>query len=259
MSKCNFCKIILMITMFLFLIIAGGCDDESGGGGGNGGGGGSGGNGGGGGGGTPIISPTNPMLSSLHLSIGELTPVFNPKTTQYTVSVSNSVAFIIVTLATASEDATISVNGANVANGSASGAINLNVGSNVITIIVANSSGQTIYKVTTIRSQQAIYQKITVEKARDMMMEKPGYIILDVRSVAEHNNKRIPDSLLIPHNEIESRATTELLKKDQLIFVYSQTDARSEMATRALVELGYTNVYDMGDINDWIYETIGIP
>jgi|GEM_PF-1157648 len=249
MKKCNLYKIILMMTMFLFLIIAGGCDDGSGGSSGNGG------SGNGGGGGTPITPPANPMLSVLYLSIGELTPDFNPAITQYTTIVSSSVNNIIVSLASTSDDVTITVNGENVSNGSSSGRINLEMGSNTITIVVTNSTGQTTYKVTVIRSSQPTYQKISAERARNLMIELRVYTIVDVRTMAEFINKRIPEAMLIPHDEIMPQAATRLPNKDQLIFIYSQADNRSEIATRALLELGYSNVFDMGDIDYWIYET----
>ncbi|MCL2165469.1 MAG: cadherin-like beta sandwich domain-containing protein [Oscillospiraceae bacterium] len=236
MRKCSFTKIFLMTTLFLFLIIAGGC--------------------GGGGGGNPA---TGPMLSGLQLSIGELSPDFSPATTQYTISVTNSVTSISITPTTNYVNVIISVNGVNVASGSASAAINLNMGLNTIAIIVENSAGQTTYTVTIMRNSEPIYQKITPESAREMMTQTSGYILLDVRTEDEYNDMRIPGAVLMPHTEIEFRAGAELPNKSQIIFVYCQAGIRSEIAARALVELGYSNVFDMGGIIDWPYETIGNP
>jgi rhodanese-related sulfurtransferase len=240
MQKNNITKIFLLIAMFSLLITAGGC--------------------GGGGGG----KATDPTLSSLKLSSGTLSPDFKPATKQYTAVAANSMASITITPATASANATISVNGADVASGSASGAINLNVGSNTITIIVENSTGSTTYTVTVTRASDPVYQKITAEKAHEMMSQLKGYILLDVRTQIEFNNERIEGAILIPHTEIESRSADKLPidklpNTDQVIFVYCKAGVRSEIAARSLVKLGYTNVFDMGGIDDWPYEKIGAP
>ena len=241
MHKCNYFKTILMMILFVFLFIVGGCG------------------GGGGGSGNSVLPPTSPMLASLQLSIGELSPDFSPTIMQYTASVSNSVTSITVTSATTSANTLISVNGVNVASGSASGAINLNVGSNTITVIVGNPTGQTTYTLTVTRASEPIYQRITPESAHAMMAQLSGYILLDVRTQPEYDNERIPGAVLIPHTEIDLRAGTELPNKDQVIFVYCQAGIRSEIAARALVDLGYSNVYDFGGINDWPYEKTGNP
>jgi hypothetical protein len=136
MQKGNFLKIFLVMTMFLFLLITGGC-----------GGGGSGGDGGN----NPPMPLPSPTLSGLQLSSGTLVPAFTPTTTQYAVSVANSVTSVTVTPTTASASASISVNGTNVPGGSAGAAVNLNVGANTITIIVENSAGSTTYTVTVTR------------------------------------------------------------------------------------------------------------
>ena len=102
----------------------------------------------------------------------------------------------------------------------------------------------------------AAYQKLTAAEAREMMAQSADYVLLDVRSEGEYKEKRIEGAALIPVNELASRAETELPDKGQLILVYCRSGGRSERAARALVALGYTNVYDFGGINDWPYETV---
>jgi hypothetical protein len=79
---------------------------------------------------------SNANLSNLILSNGTLTPVFTQATISYTASVANAVNAITVTPTAADAGATITVNGNAVTSGSPSGAIALNVGSNIITTIV---------------------------------------------------------------------------------------------------------------------------
>ena len=95
---------------------------------------------------------------------------------------------------------------------------------------------------------------ITAQEAREIMDTEEGYIILDVRTQAEYDEKHIPGAVLIPDYEIKERAEEELTDKDQLILVYCRSGRRSKLAAEALVELGYTNIKEFGGIIDWPYE-----
>ncbi|WP_309121525.1 cadherin-like beta sandwich domain-containing protein [Paenibacillus sp.] len=83
----------------------------------------------------------NADLSGLTLSHGTLDPMFASGTTSYTADVGNAVASLTVTPTVSESHATVTVNGAVVASGSASEAIDLNVGSNTITVAVTAQDG----------------------------------------------------------------------------------------------------------------------
>ncbi|PYE61985.1 DNA-binding beta-propeller fold protein YncE, partial [Aneurinibacillus soli] len=103
--------------------------------------------------GEPAAS-SNADLSGLTLSSGTLSPVFASGTTTYTSSVANGVSSLIATANVYDSNATMTVNGAAVASGQASGAINLSVGSNPITIVVTAQNGTSkTYTVTVTRAQ----------------------------------------------------------------------------------------------------------
>ena len=102
--------------------------------------------------------------------------------------------------------------------------------------------------------QEAVYMNITAQEAKEIMDAEEGYIILDVRTQAEYDEKHIPGAILIPDYEIKERAEEELTDKDQLILVYCRSGRRSKLAAEALVELGYTNIKEFGGIIDWPYE-----
>ena len=89
-----------------------------------------------------------------------------------------------------------------------------------------------------------------------MMGELKDFILLDVRTEEEYRESRIPGALLIPDYEIKDRAENELPDKTKIIFVYCRSGRRSSNAARELANLGYVNVYDMGGIANWPYETI---
>lgn len=100
------------------------------------------------------------------------------------------------------------------------------------------------------------YKKITPQEAYDIMQSGEDYILLDVRTDEEYREIRIDGSILIPDTEISTRAESELKDKNAVILVYCRGGVRSEKASRELVDLGYTNVYDIGGILDWPYETV---
>ena len=100
------------------------------------------------------------------------------------------------------------------------------------------------------------HQTITAEVAKKMMDEADSFILIDARTIEEHQDKRIPGSILIPDYEIIDKAEKKLPDKDALIFVHCRSGVRSERAAFALSKLGYTRVYDIGGINSWPYETI---
>ena len=97
---------------------------------------------------------TNDNLSSLKISKGIFSPTFASATTSYTDAVGNTITSVTVTPTTAGANATVKVNGTAVASGAASGAINLNVGNNTISIVVTAQDGTTTktYTVTVTRA-----------------------------------------------------------------------------------------------------------
>ena len=106
------------------------------------------------------------------------------------------------------------------------------------------------------QAQQGAYNKISAEQAKKMMAESKDFILLDVRSEQEYKEQRISGAILIPDNEIKARAEKELPDKNALILVYCRSGRRSAGAAKALVSLGYVNVYDFGGISGWPYETV---
>jgi len=100
------------------------------------------------------------------------------------------------------------------------------------------------------------YKMISAEEAYQIMQDTDEYILLDVRTQEEFEEKRIEGAILIPYDEIGDRAETELPNKDAVILIYCRSGNRSKIAAAELCEMGYTNIYEFGGINDWPYETV---
>ena len=108
---------------------------------------------------------------------------------------------------------------------------------------------------TTENTSQEAYMNITAEEAKNLMDTEDNYVILDVRTQEEYEEKHIPGAVLIPDTEIAQRAEQELTDKDQLILVYCRSGRRSKLASEELEKLGYTQIREFGGIIDWPYET----
>lgn len=101
------------------------------------------------------------------------------------------------------------------------------------------------------QTQANSYKQVSMEEAVQMMKEQSGYIILDVRTPEEYSQGHIPNAINLPNENIGSADMAQLPKKDQLIFVYCRSGRRSKEAAQKLVNLGYTNIVEMGGILDW--------
>lgn len=103
--------------------------------------------------------------------------------------------------------------------------------------------------------KEAVYMNINAQEAKKIMDTQENYIILDVRTQEEFDEKHIPGAVLIPNYEISQKAEEILTDKNRLILVYCRSGRRSKLAAEELVKLGYTNIREFGGIIDWPYET----
>ena len=100
------------------------------------------------------------------------------------------------------------------------------------------------------------YKQISTDEAIEIMDSEDEYVILDVRTVEEFQEKHIPGAINVPNEEIGTESIEELPDKEQLILVYCRSGNRSKQASEKLVDLGYTNIVEFGGINDWTGETV---
>ena len=107
--------------------------------------------------------------------------------------------------------------------------------------------------------QENSYRQISMDEAVTMMEEESGYIILDVRTPEEFRERHIPNAINIPNETIGTEEIPDLPDKDQLILVYCRSGNRSKQASGKLAELGYTNIVEIGGINDWTGDTVSEP
>ena len=98
-------------------------------------------------------------------------------------------------------------------------------------------------------------ETIKPEQAKEIMESGREYILLDVRTREEYDaNGHLKNAVLIPDYELTSRALAELPDKNALRMVYCRSGRRSLAAARALADMGYSNVKDIGGIINWPYD-----
>lgn len=99
------------------------------------------------------------------------------------------------------------------------------------------------------------YTQISMDEAVSMMETEEDYIILDVRTLEEFKEKHIPGAICVPNETIGTAEIPSLPDKEQMILVYCRSGNRSKQAAQKLADMGYTNIYEFGGINDWTGET----
>ena len=102
--------------------------------------------------------------------------------------------------------------------------------------------------------EQNSYQQITQDVAKEMM-DAGDVVILDVREQYEYDAGHITGAVLLPVGSITEDAAAAVIDDlETVVLVYCRSGNRSKTASQALVDIGYTNVYEFGGINTWPYE-----
>ena len=88
---------------------------------------------------------------------------------------------------------------------------------------------------------------------RSQLEDEENFIILDVRTSEEFNEKRLPNSINIDfYNPQNFILELEKLDKNKSYYVYCRTGARSATTCDLMMEMGFTKTYNLlGGISEW--------
>ena len=102
-------------------------------------------------------------------------------------------------------------------------------------------------------------RQLSVQEVKGALDKAPslrekGFLLVDVRSVEEHDTGAIPGTdANIEFREMARRHKEIGASLDDHIVVYCQSGKRSNVAQDTLMELGYRNVYNIrGSVNAWM-------
>lgn len=82
------------------------------------------------------------------------------------------------------------------------------------------------------------------------MLEKKGYVIVDVRPREEYDIAHVDEAICIPLDTISDIQPAELPDLEQIILLYGTTAKDSAEAMKRLQDIGYDYVYDLGGVMD---------
>jgi rhodanese-related sulfurtransferase len=99
--------------------------------------------------------------------------------------------------------------------------------------------------------------RITQVQAREMMT-KGNTLVVDVRDAPEvEKSGRVAGSVNVSRGMLEFRADPESpyhdknFSKDKTVILYCASGGRAALAGRALKDMGYDRVYNLGAFKDW--------
>ncbi len=78
---------------------------------------------------------------------------------------------------------------------------------------------------------------------------RDDFLLIDVRTVEEYEEGRIPTAHNIDHREIAGAMVEG--DRSKPVILYCRTGRRSRIAARDLQRLGYQTIIDFGGINRW--------
>lgn len=97
--------------------------------------------------------------------------------------------------------------------------------------------------------------KISQSKAKEMLDNDSTILLVDVREKEEYATRHITNAINVPLSKLDMIVDNMLPNHNATIFIYCQSGMRSMRASEMLDRLGYTNVYDIGGIITWEYDT----
>ncbi len=97
------------------------------------------------------------------------------------------------------------------------------------------------------------YEDIDAKTFYDIMQKEKDIIILDVRTPMEYKQDgHIPNSILIPVQELPKNVNQLEKFKNKKILVYCRSGNRSSVASRFLEQVGFKKVYNLkSGIMEW--------
>ena len=96
----------------------------------------------------------------------------------------------------------------------------------------------------------------TLEATR--LINSSNAVLVDLRETKEYEGGRLPNAVHIPLSQLESRGTELARYAGKPVVAYSMSGERSGLANKALVRLGFADVYNLkGGFRAW--KDAGLP
>jgi len=121
-------------------------------------------------------------------------------------------------------------------------------------VLILIGAGVTSGPASASHGRQLSVQEVKGALDKAPSLREKGFILVDVRSVEEHDTGAIPGTdANIDFREMARRHKELGAGIDDHIVLYCQSGKRSNIAADTLMELGYRNVYNLrGSVNAWL-------
>jgi phage shock protein E len=97
---------------------------------------------------------------------------------------------------------------------------------------------------------------ISQDQAYTQIKNDPNLLVIDVRTKEEYDEGHIIGSINVDiYAEFIQDIRHACLNQDQRIFIVCASGARASFAVSIMQKLGYTQVYSIGGMGSWVYET----
>jgi rhodanese-related sulfurtransferase len=95
-------------------------------------------------------------------------------------------------------------------------------------------------------------REVTVQQVQQTIGQPGAPVLLDIREPQETNLGRLPNAIVIPRGNLETKIEA-IIPRDANLVIYCASGNRSALAADTLRLMGYTNAASMaGGINAWM-------
>lgn len=98
--------------------------------------------------------------------------------------------------------------------------------------------------ITVIDYHRANYLEVSSRQASELI-QNINPLVLDVRTDAEFKSGHLENAVLIPVQQLQARLKEIEAYKDQDILIYCATGNRSTVASKIMIDSGFTRIYNM--------------
>ena len=117
-----------------------------------------------------------------------------------------------------------------------------------ISLLDANGNAKATYSASVNASDVESYN-VGPMTAKKLLAD--GAILIDVRGEGEFNRAHIDGAINIEYTEIAAKIASAVSNKSTPIVLYCSSAKRSAQALKTLLRLGYTNVYNLGSLDNY--------
>lgn len=103
--------------------------------------------------------------------------------------------------------------------------------------------------------QSGNFRQYNISAEQALIDYNNGAYIVDVRTDHEYSQLHIKGSIHIPIDELDTKLEKEIPDRSSEIIFYCGMGGRAQNALEKALLMGYENVYNLGGIGDWPYDT----